>query len=152
MVPELWSPAITTKASRILWEQGLFSDVQIRVKSIQGNSIFFTISRGPRLSKFKFEGIKRSEIDAIRDKIKLVRGKIITENVIINTKNIIANHFKEKGFLNVNTVNQVVDTISKKSRPVLNIQKGKKVKIGKIDFEGIKYYRQTSKTFDERYC
>ena len=32
-----------TKASRILWQQGLFSDVQIRVKSIQGNSIFFTL-------------------------------------------------------------------------------------------------------------
>ena len=105
-----------SKASRILWQQGLFSDVQIRVKSIQGNSIFLTLylEERPRLSKFKFEGIKRSEIDAIRDKIKLARGKIITENVIINTKNIIASHFKEKGFLNVNTyISQVVDTITK---------------------------------------
>ena len=129
-----------TKASRILWQQGLFSDVQIRVKSIQGNSIFFTLhlEERPRLSKFKFEGIKRSEIDAIRDKIKLARGKIITENVIINTKNIIASHFKEKGFLNVNTtVSQVVDTITKNHVILaLNIEKGKKVKIGKIDFEG----------------
>ena len=133
-----------TKASRILWEQGLFSDVQIRVKSIQGNSIFLILylEERPRLSKFKFEGIKRSEIDAIRDKIKLVRGKIITENVIINTKNIIANHFKEKGFLNVNTtVSQVVDTISKNHVTLaLNIKKGKKVKIGKIDFEGNKVF------------
>ena len=129
-----------TKASRILWQQGLFSDVQIRVKSIQGNSIFFTLylEERPRLSKFKFEGIKRSEIDAIRDKIKLARGKIITENVIINTKNIIASHFKEKGFLNVNTtVSQVVDTITKNHVILaLNIEKGKKVKIGTIDFEG----------------
>ena len=129
-----------TKASRILWQQGLFSDVQIRVKSIQGNSIFFTLylEERPRLSKFKFENIKRSEIDAIRDKIKLARGKIITENVVINTKNIIASHFKEKGFLNVNTtVSQVVDTITKNHVIlVLNIDKGKKVKIGKIDFEG----------------
>ena len=133
-----------TKASRILWEQGLFSDVQIRVKSIQGNSIFFTLylEERPRLSKFKFEGIKRSEIDAIRDKIKLARGKIITENVIINTKNIIASHFKEKGFLNVNTtVSQVVDTITKNHVILaLNIEKGKKVKIGAIDFEGNKVF------------
>jgi len=129
-----------TKASRLLWQQGLFSDVQIRVNSIQGNSIFFTLylEERPRLSKFKFEGIKRSEIDAIRDKIKLARGKIITENVIINTKNIIANHFKEKGFLNVNTeLNQVVDTITKNHVVlVLSIDKGKKVKIGQIAFEG----------------
>ena len=91
-----------TKACRLLWEQGLFSDVQIKVNSVQGNTILFTLflEERPRLSKFKFEGIKRSEVDAIRDKIKLARGKIITENVIINTKNIISDHFKEKGFLN----------------------------------------------------
>ena len=86
-----------TKASRLLWQQGLFSDVQIKVKSTQGNSIFLTLllEERPRLSKFKFEGLKRSEIDAIRDKIKLARGKIITENLIINTKNTISDHFKE---------------------------------------------------------
>ena len=128
-----------TKASRLLWQQGLFSDVQIKVKSIQGNSIFLTLllEERPRLSKFKFEGLKRSEIDAIRDKIKLARGKIITENVIINTKNIISNHFKEKGFSNVNTVvSNLIDTITKNHVIlVLKIDKGKKVKIGQINFE-----------------
>ena len=93
-----------TKATKILWQQGLFSNVQIKVKSIQSNVIFLTLllEERPRLSKFRFNGLKRSEIDAIRDKIKLSRGKIITENIINNTKNIIANHFKEKGYLNIN--------------------------------------------------
>ena len=65
-----------TKASRILWEQGLFSDIQIKVSSKQGNTIFLTLylEESPRLSKFKFQGIKKSEIDAIREKIKLSRG------------------------------------------------------------------------------
>ncbi|MBJ59645.1 MAG: outer membrane protein assembly factor BamA [Flavobacteriales bacterium] len=129
-----------TKASKILWQQGLFSNVQIKVKSIQSNTIFLTLflEERPRLSKFKFNGLKRSEIDAIRDKIKLARGKIITENVIINTKNIIANHFKEKGFLNISTsINQEIDTITKNHVIILlNIDKGKKVKIGNINFEG----------------
>ena len=129
-----------TKASKILWQQGLFSNVQIKVKSIQSNTIFLTLflEERPRLSKFKFNGLKRSEIDAIRDKIKLARGKIITENVIINTKNIIANHFKEKGFLNISTsIDQEVDTITKNHVIILlNIDKGKKVKIGNINFEG----------------
>ena len=35
----------------------------------------------------------KPDIDAIRDKIKLVRGKIITENIISNTKNIISGHY-----------------------------------------------------------
>ena len=128
-----------TKASRLLWQQGLFSDVQIKVKSTQGNSIFLTLllEERPRLSKFKFEGLKRSEIDAIRDKIKLARGKIITENVIINTKNTILDHFKEKGFSNVSiVVSNLIDTITKNHVIlVLKIDKGKKVKIGQINFE-----------------
>ncbi len=129
-----------TKATKILWQQGLFSNVQIKVKSIQSNVIFLTLllEERPRLSKFKFNGLKRSEIDAIRDKIKLSRGKIITENIINNTKNIIANHFKEKGYLNINTsISQELDTITKNHVIiVLNIDKGKKVKIGRINFQG----------------
>lgn len=129
-----------TKATKILWQQGLFSNVQIKVKSVQSNVIFLTLllEERPRLSKFRFNGLKRSEIDAIRDKIKLSRGKIITENIINNTKNIIANHFKEKGYLNINTsINQELDTITKNHVIiVLNIDKGKKVKIGRINFQG----------------
>ena len=129
-----------TKASRILWEQGLFSDIQIKVSSKQGNTIFLTLylEERPRLSKFKFQGIKKSEIDAIREKIKLSRGKIITKNVIINTKNIVSNYYKEKGFLNVVTkINEIEDTITKNHVIlVLNIEKGDKVKIGNIEFVG----------------
>ena len=80
-----------TQAVEKLWEQGLFSDVQITATKIQGNSIFlnFFLEERPRLSKFKFIGIKKSDIDALREKIKLVRGKIITESLVSNTKNII---------------------------------------------------------------
>ena len=129
-----------TKASRILWEQGLFSDIQIKVSSTQGNTIFLTLylEERPRLSKFKFEGIKKSEIDAIREKIKLARGKIITKNVIINTKNIVSDYYKEKGFLNVTTeINEIEDTVTKNHVIlVLDIEKGDKVKIGSIEFAG----------------
>ncbi|MGC6470576.1 MAG: outer membrane protein assembly factor BamA [Flavobacteriales bacterium] len=129
-----------TKATRILWEQGLFSDIQISVNNIQGNAIFLTLflEERPRLSKFKFDGIKKSEIDAIREKIKLARGKIITQNVIINTKNIIADYFKEKGFLNVATiVYEIEDTLTRNHVILaLEIDKGDKVKIRQIKFEG----------------
>lgn len=133
-----------TKATKTLWDQGLFSDIQIEVRSVQGNTIFLNmfLEERPRLSKFKFQGIKKSEIDAIREKIKLARGKIITDNIIINTKNIIKNHFTEKGFLNVSTeVKQIEDTITKNHvLLILDINKGKKVKIGNIHFEGNKLF------------
>ena len=129
-----------TQAVEKLWEQGLFSDVQITATKIQGNSIFlnFFLEERPRLSKFKFIGIKKSDIDALREKIKLVRGKIITESLVSNTKNIIRDFYVEKGFLNVEiNIKQEEDSQNKKHvLLVINIQKGEKVKISEITFVG----------------
>ena len=129
-----------TQAVEKLWEQGLFSDVQITATKIQGNSIFlnFFLEERPRLSKFKFIGIKKSDIDALREKIKLVRGKIITESLVSNTKNIIRDFYVEKGFLNVEiNIKQEEDSQSKKHvLLVINIHKGEKVKISEITFVG----------------
>ena len=129
-----------TKAVEKLWEQGLFSDVQITATKIQGNSIFlnFFLEERARLSKFKFTGIKKSEVDALREKIKLVRGKIITKSLVSNTKNIIRDYYIEKGFLNVEIhIDQEDDPQSKKHvLLVINIHKGEKVKISEINFYG----------------
>ena len=129
-----------TKSIEKLWEQGLFSDIQISAEKILGNSIFlnFYLEERPRLSKFKFEGVKKSDIDAIRDKIKLVRGKIITENIISNTKNIIRDHYIEKGFLNVRVdISEKEDPDSKKHvLLIIDVNKGEKVKISEINFVG----------------
>ncbi len=129
-----------TKAVEKLWEQELFSDVQITATKIQGNSIFlnFFLEERARLSKFKFTGVKKSDIDALREKIKLVRGKIITESMISNTKNIIRDYYVEKGFLNVEiNIEQEEDPQSKKHvLLVINIHKGEKVKISEITFVG----------------
>ena len=128
-----------TQAIEKMWEQGLFSDVQIEATRIQGNSIFLKLylEERPRLSKFKFSGIKKADIDNLRDQIKLVRGKIITENLLNNTTNIIRSYFVEKGFLNVeistsdeedpNTPNHVL--------LVFKVDKKERVKIRDISFK-----------------
>ena len=57
-----------------LWKQGLFDDVQINVARVEGNLIFFDIvlKERARLSRFSFSGIKKSEADEIREKIKIL--------------------------------------------------------------------------------
>lgn len=129
-----------TQAVEKMWDQGLFSDVQIEATKIQGNSLFlnFYLEERARLSKFRFSGIKKSDIDNLREQIKLVRGKIITENLLTNTTNIIRSYYTEKGFLNV-TIN-----ISQEEDPntpnhvtlVIDVKKGDRVKISEITFEG----------------
>ena len=71
-----------------LWKQGLFDDVQVNVSRVEGNLIFFDIvlKERARLSRFSFSGIKKSEADEIREKIKLISGKVVNDNLINNTK------------------------------------------------------------------
>ncbi len=129
-----------SKAIQALWKQGLFSDVKIAISRIQGDRIFFDLQlmEKPRLSKFTFKGVGKSEADKIREKIKLERDKVITENVLTSTKNVVRDYFKEKGFLNTQVeIKEIKDTLLL-NRNILEIEvkKGKKVHIKHIYFEG----------------
>jgi outer membrane protein insertion porin family len=129
-----------TKAIKTLWKQGLFADIQITAEKIEGEKLFlnYYLEERSRLSKFKFKGIKKADIDELRDRIKLVRGKILTEGLINNTNNIIKEYFVDKGFYNVEVnLFQENDTITKNHTIlVVDIDKKDKVKISSLNFEG----------------
>ena len=125
---------------RKIWEQGLFEDVSINATDFVGNKVFLqiVIKEKPRVSKFSFNGIKKSEADDIRNKINLSRGDIATEHLIIKTTRIIEDFFYDKGYLNVDIdIEQKPDTLRENYIDmVININKGDKVKIGKINVIG----------------
>lgn len=129
-----------TGAIRKLWEQGLFDNVSITASSIKGTNIFLTIhlQERPRLSKFSFEGIRKSEADDIREKINLTRGDVVTDHLIVRTKSIIQGFYADKGFLNSEV--EIEQEIDKKNKNFvdlkINIKKNKKVKIRVINILG----------------
>ncbi len=84
-----------------LWKQGLLSDIKVVAEKITGDRIFlnFQLVERPRLSKFSFSGISKNEADKLRDKLQLVKGKVITENLIQMTKNQVKDYYVDKGFL-----------------------------------------------------
>ena len=128
------------KAIQNLWKQGLFANVQIMVSKIEGDKIYlnYVLQEKPRLTAFTFKGIRKGEQDDLRDKLSLVKGKAVTDNLIISSKNIISDFYLDKGFLNskvdIVTVN---DTAAKNSVLMyINIDKGNKVKIEQITISG----------------
>lgn len=135
-----------SKAVTKLWDQNLFTDIQIDVIKIEGDLIFLSIrlQELPKLSKFSFDGISKSEIDNIRDKIELTRGEIVTQNLINTTKHIIQKYFSEKGYLNTKVqINQSIDKdISSGIILDIAITKGEKVKIDKINFYGTQKFSE----------
>jgi outer membrane protein insertion porin family len=130
-----------SKAIESLWSQGLFADIEIGASKIQGKTIFLDIylEERSKLAKFSFRGVKKSEADDLREKIKLVRGQVVTENSKSNAKRIISNFFIDKGYLNVQVdIKETTDETIKKNETILviNVDKKTKVKIQQIIFKG----------------
>ncbi len=133
-----------TKAITKLWEQGLFENVDIAIDKIIDNTAFLTINlqEHPRLSKFKFTGknVRKSDITALKEDLKLMRGKVLTQNLINNSIHSIQKYYINKGFYNV-TVDYLttIDTTAGNAKNLIfNITKGKKVKIKEIIIAGRK--------------
>lgn len=128
------------KAIEKLWDQGLFENISISATKFSGELVFLNIDlqERPRLNRFSFKGVKKSEADDLRDKIKLMKGDVVTENVIIRTSNIIKKHFVGKGFLNTEVeIEQSRDSSrTNEVTLVINVDKNSKVKIDRINFVG----------------
>ena len=129
-----------TEAIHKLWDQGLFSDIDVRVTRIYEGKIYLelVLQERPRLSKYALKGVKKGDANDIRESIRLIKGKVVTENLIVNTENIIKNHFVDKGFLNVEVETKMDNDSTLPNNVILkfNVDKGKKVKIAKIIFRG----------------
>lgn len=127
-------------ALRKLWDQGLFTDVQVRLVRIVGSQAFLDIyvKERARLSRFTLRGIKKADADDLREQIRLTKGRVVTENTKNTTANIIKKFYNEKGFLNANvTITEIPDTLLVNSVILdINIDKGKKVKIKRINIIG----------------
>ena len=127
-------------AIRKIWDQGMFEDVAINATNIVGGKIFLQIvvQERARVSKFSFNGIKKSEADDIRNKINLSRGDIATNHLETKTRRIIEDFYAEKGYNNAEvTITQVPDTTREHYVDlVIDVNKGEKVKIGEINIFG----------------
>lgn len=129
-----------SSAIKNLWKQGLFSDINVTIDKIIGNKIFleFYIAEQPRMSRYTLKGVSKGEADKIRDEIDLYRERIVTNNLVVTTKDKIRRFFVDKGYYNTTIeIVQKNDTLYPNHQMmIINIQKNKKVKIEDIAFHG----------------
>jgi len=131
-----------TSALKKYWHQCLFSDVKISATKIVGSKIWLDIylQERPRLSQKIYKGISKSEKEDIEKKVMLLIGGQVTDNLINTAERQILGIFTAKGFYNtvVNIVQR--DDTAKVNQVILdiNVNKKTKVKIGGIEFVGVK--------------
>lgn len=123
-----------------LWKQNLFEDVTISASKIQGNTIFLNIQvlERPRLLKFSLRGMTKSEADDVREKIRLIKGKVVTDALLSSTTVKVKEFFVNKGYMDVK-VNITQEKDSKVANSVIvmiNVTKGSKIRIKDINIIG----------------
>ncbi|EDP72413.1 outer membrane protein; probable bacterial surface antigen [Flavobacteriales bacterium ALC-1] len=129
-------------AVKTLWKSNLFSSIDIFVTNIEGNTANLEIRLIdlPELLDLTIEGIKKGKKDEVINENNLETGQKVTENLIATTRNYLTNKYKKKGFLNTKvniSTSQVIDSVEKERVNMLvKIDKGQKVKIKAINFEG----------------
>ena len=132
-------PAVSD-AIKKLWKQRIFGDVSVNATKIEGNKIYLVINLAekPRLSRIEIEGINKTQQGEINDDLTLIKGQIVDETLINRARLTAKDFFVDKGFLNVEIdVEQQPDTVLNNSIVLkLNIDKGEKVAIKRINFKG----------------
>ena len=130
-------------AIKKLWESNLFSSVEVfRVKQLDNIvDLEIKLIDLPELTKLEISGVKKRKHEDIIKENKLQIGVKVTENLITTTKNYLENKYKKKGFLNTKVnilTEEIIDSTNKsKLKMSLDINKGNKIKIKKIVFDGI---------------
>lgn len=129
-------------AVKKLWRSKMFSDIDIYIKEIKGNKVILTLElvSVPELADIKINGIKKSQREDIVKANKLNPGVKITNNLINSTNNKIKEYYTGKGFPNstIKVEQTPVDGSKDQQNLILNVDRGERVKIKNIVFEGNK--------------
>ncbi|MEZ0539434.1 outer membrane protein assembly factor BamA [Fibrella arboris] len=126
-------------AIRKLMDSGLLFDVVMNATKVEGNTVWlqFKVIERPRLFQITYSGIRKGESESLKEKVKLTRGKIITNTDIKNAQLAVRRYYIEKGYLNTKVkVTTIPDSTRNNATMRIQITKGEKVKIDNIEFAG----------------
>ncbi|HEX9957961.1 MAG TPA: outer membrane protein assembly factor BamA, partial [Fibrella sp.] len=126
-------------AVRKLMDSGLLFDVVMSATKVEGSNIWlqFKVNERPRLFQITYTGVRKGESESLKEKVKLTRGKIITNTDIKNAQLAVRKYYIEKGYLNAKVkVTTIPDSTRNNATMRVQITKGEKVKISDIEFAG----------------
>ncbi|HXS36790.1 MAG TPA: POTRA domain-containing protein [Flavipsychrobacter sp.] len=128
------------KAIRNLWKQELFSNVNVTITKFIGDKVFLNIlvEERPRLNRYNFKGIKSGEAKELKEKMSLIKGRVVTEATKKEAVVRIQKYFLDKGFGRVKvSVQERPDTLAVNSVILtFDIVKGSKTHINQINIVG----------------
>ncbi len=133
-----------TNAIKKLYESKQFSNIDVYLSKIKGNTIYleFFVEELPQLNLVKIKGLRKSKAKELIEEANLKTGVMVTDNLIVTSKNYFIKKYVDKGFLktkvNLDIKKDTSDTNS--VNMYVFIDKGKRIKIKDIKFTGNKAF------------
>jgi outer membrane protein insertion porin family len=129
-----------TSAIKKLYETNQFSNIDVYVTHIDGITAYleFDVLELPQLNNITFKGVKESKAKELQKDTELKVGVMVTDNLIVTTKNYIKKTYQDKGYLNTKvTLDTKPDTSNVNTvNMLIAIDKGSKIKIKDINLIG----------------
>ena len=129
-----------TAAVKRLMRHGLFAQTQVKVLKTAGDKAWLELAlrTQPRISKVNYIGMKKADRDDIQEKLQLMKGNQITQNIVNRAEAIIRQHYKQKGYGNADVHITLHEDLSAPNEMIVDIavDRHDKVKVHKIYLEG----------------
>jgi outer membrane protein insertion porin family len=131
-----------TSAIKKLYESKQFSNVDVYLEKLDKNTVYlrFHVQELPQLNTVKITGIKKGKAKELLKEAELKQGAMVTDNLIVTSRNYFTKKYTDKGFLKtkVNLDVKKDTTDANTVNMAIFIDKGEKIKIKNIFFKGNK--------------
>jgi outer membrane protein insertion porin family len=129
-----------TNAVKRLMRQQLFSQARVKVLKTYGEKAWLELElrAQPRISEVNYNGVKKGEREDLQERLQLMKGNQITQNIVNRVKLITQKYFADKGFGNADVNVVMREDLSNKDEMIVdvNVDKHDKVKVHKIYIDG----------------
>ncbi|MDE6207991.1 MAG: outer membrane protein assembly factor BamA [Muribaculaceae bacterium] len=129
-----------TNAVKRLMRQTLFSQARVELVKTVGDKAWIKIilRTQPRIADVNYFGAKKGEIKELQERLQLVKGNQITQNIVNRVIAITEKYFKDKGFGNATVKVNLREDLSNENEAFVDIiiDKHSKVKVHKIYIDG----------------
>jgi outer membrane protein insertion porin family len=131
-----------TSAIKKLYESKQFSEVDVYLSKKDGETVYllFNVTELPQLTDVSVSGLSKSKAKDLKKETELKKGAMVTDNLIVTTRNYIKKKYTDKGFLKTKvslTTKQDTSDVNTVSMDIF-VDKGARIKIKEINFVGNK--------------
>ena len=131
-----------SSAIKKLYGTKRFSSVDVFIAKIDGETIYleFHVKELPQISSITISGVKKSKAKTLREDADINKGDMLTDNLLVTTKNYFKKTYTDKGYLKtkVNLHTKKDTTEGNAMDLLIHLDKGGKIKIKEIKINGNK--------------